>query len=108
MSASTSIDNDLAGALVRTRQFVELYQSRIITSLSLIDEIAEIVTPDNVEEVIGLLPPEVTAQLREWVRRLPMPDAPGMVCWPLPDKTTLAFKEWLRRQVEGQRQESGV
>jgi len=29
---------------------------------------------------------------------LPMPDAPGIVCWPLPDSTTLAFKAWLKRQ----------
>ena len=65
-------------------------------------------TPDNVEEVIGLLPSEVKVQLREWVRRLPMPDAPGIVCWPLPDKTTLALKQWLKQYEQGKPQESGV
>ena len=105
---STSTDIELVAILARVRRFVELYQSRIITSLSLIDQVADLVTPDNVEEVIGLLPPEVKAQLRDWARRLPPPDAPGIVCWPLPRRTTLAFKEWLRRQEERQHQESGV
>ena len=94
---SVSTDNDLVAILARARRFVGLYQSRIITSLSLIDQVADLVTPENVEEVIGLLPPEVKEQLREWARRLPMPDAPGIICWPLPARTTLAFKEWLKR-----------
>ena len=90
-------NNGQPAVLAKVRRFVELYQSRIITSLSLIDHVADLVTPDNVEEVIGLLPPEVQAQLGQWARRLPMPDAPGIVCWPLPERTTLSFKEWLKR-----------
>lgn len=96
-----STTNELVPALARTRQLVELYQDRVITSVALIGEVAELVGPDNIEEVISLLPTAVKAQLLEWARRLPMPDAPGIVCWPLPPKTTLAFKEWLRRQDEG-------
>ncbi len=103
-----SINNGQAAALARARRLVELYQSRIITSALLIGEVADLVTPDNVEEVIGLLPSEVKVQLREWVRRLPMPDAPGIVCWPLPDKTTLALKQWLKQYEQGKPQESGV
>ena len=91
-------NGEQAAILARAQRLVELYQSRIITSLSLIDQVADLVTPENVEEVTGLLPPEVKTQLGEWARRLPMPNAPGMVCWPLPEKTTLSFKEWLKRR----------
>ena len=90
--------NGQAAILSRTRRLVELYQSQVITESSLIGEVADLVTPDIIDQVIDLLPPEVRTQLREWARRLPMPDAPGIVCWPLPDSTTLAFKAWLKRQ----------
>ncbi len=56
---STSTNNDLVAILARARRFVELYQSHIISSMSLIDQVADLVTPDNVEDVIALLPPEV-------------------------------------------------
>ena len=92
-----SMNNGQSAALARARRLVELYQSRTITSVSLIGEVADLVTPDNVEEVIGLLPAEVKAQLGGWIRKLPPPDAPGIVCWPLPERTTLSFKEWLKR-----------
>ena len=92
-----NINNGQGVALSRARRLVELYQSQIITSPSLIGEVADLVTPDNVEEVIGLLPSEVKALLGGWIRKLPPPDAPGIVCWPLPARTTLAFKEWLQR-----------
>ena len=92
-----NINNGQAAALARARRLVELYQSEIITSVSLIGDVADLVTPDNVEEVIGLLPAEVKALLGGWIRKLPPPDAPGIVCWPLPATTTLAFKDWLKR-----------
>ncbi len=92
-----STNNGQAAALTRARRLVELYQSRTITSASLIGEVADLVTPDNVEDVIGLLPSEVKAQIGGWIRKLPSPDAPGIVCWPLPENTTLSFKEWLKR-----------
>ena len=92
-----SINNGQAAALARARRLVEIYQSRTITSASLIGEIADLVTPDNVDEVIGLLPSEVKAQLGGWIRKLPPHDAPGIVCWPLAERTTLALKEWLQR-----------
>ena len=104
---STSTDNELGTILTRARRLVELYQSRIITSLALIDQIADLVTPDNVDEVVDRLPPEVKAQLSEWARRLPMPDAPGIVCWPLPERTTLSFKEWLKRHEAQECQNHG-
>jgi len=92
-----NVNNGEVAALARARQLVDLYQTRIITSASLIGDVADLVTPDNVGEVIGLLPPELMDQLGGWIRRLPLPDAPGIICWPLPDKTTLALKEWLKR-----------
>ena len=94
---------ELADAIARTRRLVELYRTRTITSVALLDQVAELVTPENVEELVGLLPSEVKAQLGEWARRLPRPEDQGMVCWPLPERTTLSFKEWLRRQEERER-----
>ena len=78
-----------------------------MTIASLIDQIAELVTSDNIEEVVELLPPEVKAQLTEWARRLPLPDEPGIICWPLPERTTEAFSAWLKAQEDQERQTGG-
>ncbi len=91
-------ETELPPSVARVRRMVELYDARIITSLSLIDEVAESATPRNIDDLIGLLPPEVKTQLVEWARRLPSPNGSGMVCWPLPEETTLSFKRWLARE----------
>ena len=91
------IQTELPSAVSRMQRFVELYQARTITAVSLIDEVAELATPENIDDLVRLLPPEVKTQLVEWSRKLSPANGRGMVCWPLPEKTTLSFKEWLKR-----------
>lgn len=84
--------------LARAKQLVSLYQRRIITQPSLVSELAELIAPDNIREVMSCLPPEVCATVRDWAESLRKDDSSGVVFWPLSRETRLAFKEWLADQ----------
>jgi hypothetical protein len=60
------------GAIVRARRPVELYREDRITDAAVISGVADVATPDNIDELVGLLPPELRTELRDWARALPI------------------------------------
>jgi hypothetical protein len=95
-----STDHQSSTALARAKRLVQLYQERRITEASVISGIAELAAPDNVDEIVALLPPELEAEFGEWVRRLPSPDSSRVVFWPLPDVAVRALSEWMRTKQQ--------
>ena len=83
--------------LDRVRRLVVLYQRRIITGTSLINDVAECVTSTNVDEIVSLLPQDIRPRLIKWIKQLPDPSSKEMVVWPMPNCVALSFKEWLRK-----------
>ncbi len=92
-------------ALKRARRLVELYQEGRMTEASVISGVAEMITSDNVDEMVALLPPEPRAQLGDWARTLPAPDSSRVVFWALPQSARRSLAEWVTRQE--QREEAG-
>jgi hypothetical protein len=84
--------------LERVRQLIKLYETQTITGTSLLNDVADCVTPASIDAVIDLIPLSLRPRLLRWIQSLPGPASDEMVVWPLPSGVTLAFKEWLKRQ----------
>jgi hypothetical protein len=89
-------------AIEKARRLLDLYSRRVITDTSVINGIAEIASPDNIDEVLAMLPSAIRLKVRDWARTLPDPDTTEVVYWPLPRKTTLSFKKWLQEHEENE------
>ncbi len=87
-------------AVERAKRLVALYERRMITDSTLVSEIAGLVPADNIHDVLQILPPQVTALMREWAKSLPDEDTRRVVFWPVSERVRLSFKEWLREQEE--------
>lgn len=84
-------------AVAQASRLVDLRQRRLITDALLISNIVDLVTPENIYEVMGALPPDLQKLFREWAGGLPPTDSPETVYWPLPSQTSMSFREWVSR-----------
>jgi hypothetical protein len=99
-----------ADAIAKVTKLVQYYCEGKITANFVFSDLADMTAPDNADELIALLPPELKARLREWVRRFPPPDTQEVIFWPLPRRAALALREWLRREEirDEQRETNGL
>jgi hypothetical protein len=93
---STQIDD----AVTRTKRLVSLYERKLITEASLVGEIANVVTPENIRCVMECLPPSALRIIHDWAKTLPEDDEKRIVFWPLASGVRLSFKEWLLEQEQ--------
>lgn len=101
--SSTDVDE----AIARTKRLVDLFERKNITQAFLVNEIVDVVTPDNIRDVMQCLPPTIVALIREWAKRLPDDHNGKVIFWPLSSSAELSFKRWLREVDEQDARRNG-
>lgn len=90
-------------AVVRAKLLVEIFNHGKLSTNILISEIASLATPENVDDIMDSVTPEVRGLFSDWIPSLPDDDDRRVVLWPLPPGVTPALKKWLREyELNGQ------
>lgn len=81
----------------KARHLTSLYERGQLTEGALVNGILWLVSPDNIVDVIAVLPPDIREEVRRWAKAGQREKTESLF-WPLPEATRLSLKEWLRQE----------
>ena len=61
-------------------------------------DVANLVTPENIDDVMSKIPTESMPLIMKWIEGLRVPGPDVEILWPLPSVTLSCLKQWLKRQ----------
>lgn len=94
-----NFESDAVTWRIRLKPLLELHARRMLPDNLLLSDIAYLVTPDNIDDLMREIPTDLTPMILQWIEDLHEPEPGEVLYWPLPATTLVCLKQWLKRQA---------
>lgn len=83
----------------RLPRLLELYSTGVVTEAFFLSDLADMITPENVDAVMSSIPTEHLPVVMNWIEELREPEPGQVMYWPLPAGVAATLKQWFKRQL---------